>query len=474
MRKGILKNLSYVFIANSICIFINIVINFMIPILFHEHAYAYYQMENLYCGYLWILTLGWHEGIYIFYGGMKEEEISKKQISTQFWLFFVYLLVVLLGILGISSFLVSDEARRYVFYMSMLSVMIEALRYVFLYYLICINDMKRYSKYLIGDRILYVALVILLIICQKNGYHELIAVDILSKLCLLIWILIVNRKMFFVGLSTMKKALLHSKRLILSGINVTFASFVNRFINGTVRIAIDACWGILVFGKISLTLSISNMFTQFVQALSVVLFPELRRTSQEKQQKAYGMISVLLDAFMLSLFVFYLPGVKLLTFILPQYEEGLKYLAILLPVCLFDARNIILNNTYLKALHKERGILMSNLVTVAISFLLTFFTVYVIRNLDLAVLTIVILVMLKCVFSEMILKKIIQIKIGKSIFSEIFMVLIFIFANWYFVEWQATLIYIGALLVFFAIHFPNLKEAVVFVYKRKPERKKLR
>ena len=61
----LMKNISYVFLANTISMGVNIVINFLIPIAFSEEVYAYYQLENLYCGYLWILTLGWHEGIYI-------------------------------------------------------------------------------------------------------------------------------------------------------------------------------------------------------------------------------------------------------------------------------------------------------------------------------------------------------------------------------------------------------------------------
>lgn len=463
MRKAILKNISYVFLANSICILINVMINFLIPIMFSEHAYAYFQMENLYCGYLWIISLGWHEGIYIYYGGMSEKEIDKDQISAQFWIMLVYLCIAFLGIVCVSNFVGLGIEKQYVLRMSMLSVVIEAVRYVFLYYLICIDDMRRYSKYLVGDRIVYIFLVIVLLILHKTGYQELIGVDILSKLLLTLWILAVNRTLFFRKIRSRKAALLHTGTLIKSGINVTFASFVNRFINGTVRIAIDAYWGILVFGKISLTLSISNMFTQFIQALSVVLFPALRKTTEEGQRRAYGVISELLDAFMLSLFVLYLPGVKILTLILPQYQDGLRYMAILLPVCLFDARNIILNNTYLKALHKERGILVSNLITVCCSFLFTFLSVYVFHNLDMAVISMVMLVMLKCVCSEIILQRTMQMKLGKYVISEIVMSAVFILSNWYISETLGAIVYFAALIIYFMIKYQNIKNAIRFI-----------
>lgn len=458
-----LKNASYVFLANTICILVNVLVNFLAPILFNQETYSYYQLENLYCGYLWILTLGWHEGIYIYYGGKKEKEIDKKELSTQFWLFFFYLAIVSIIAIIICVICLDNTAKRYVFVMSILSVAIEAVRYIYLYYLICIDYMKQYMKYLIVDRIVYIILVITLLILGLNNYRYLIGVDILSKAVLLIGILIINRFIFFQKFCHISKALSHTRKLIFSGINVIFASFVSRFINGTVRLAIEMSWGILIFGKISLTLSISNMFTQFIQAISVVLFPALRRTNAENQQRIYLLISDLLDACMLILFIMYLPGVKILSIILPQYADGLQYMALLLPVCLFDARNIILNNTYLKALHKEKGILVSNLFTVLCSIILTYITVFIMKSLNLSVFIMVILVAIRCICSELILKKELQQKKIQNIFEELIMTFIFIFANWYISEIKGTLLYSLALIGYLIINRERLNQVINYI-----------
>lgn len=460
MKNNILKNISYVFIANSICIVVNVIINFLIPIIFNENAYAYYQLENLYCGYLWILTLGWHEGIYIFYGGLTEDKIDKDGISNQFWMLLCYMTLVLLGIIIFSKFYFDDETRRFVIFISMLSVMIETVRYVYLYYLICINNVKKYSNYLIADRIIYIFCVISIVILNKTGYRELLFSDIFSKLLVVLYMLFFNKGLFFRKISSIKKSLNHTKTLIFSGINVSFAAFVNRFIFGTVRLAIDACWGILVFGKISLTLSISNMFTQFVQALGVVLFPVLRRTTISGQKTTYLILSELLDAFMFLVFIFYLPGVNILRFILPQYKEGLHYMAILFPICLFDARNSILNNTYLKALHKERGLLISNFIAVLCSVLLTFLSVYILHNLDLAILTMLILAIIKSVCAEIILKQALNIEVEKHLIIEIILSCIFVFANWYVSGIYGALVYGIVLLMYYILKFKSIKKAI--------------
>ncbi len=459
MQNRILKNVSYVMLANIVCMCTNITITFMIPIVFREVVYAYYQLENLYCGYLWILTLGWHEGIYIRYGGIQEEKIDKTELASQFWLFAAYLSVAFIISLAVGNIYFSDYDRYFVFCVSAISIVIEALRYVFLYFLICINSMQQYAKYMITDRVVYIVLVLLLIIKKEQQYELLLGADILSKLILLLWIICENRNFFVGKLQSFKIMLKNTKELIVSGINVTFASFVSRFVNGTVRLAVDACWGILVFGKISFTLSISNMFTQFIQALSVALFPELRRMSGTSQRRVYLALGKLLDAVMLFSFMCYLPGRIIIGAILPQYEESLRYLPILFPICLFDARNSILNITYLKTLHKEKGILISNIVAVVGSVICTAISVYVLKSLEMAVITILIAVAIRNYTAEIIVKREMDIVEVRNVIWELLMTLVFVITNWCITGNIGLVLYAVVLVVYYLMEFKNIKQA---------------
>lgn len=465
MRKSLLKNVSYVFLANTVSMLINLAINFLVPIFFGQGPYSYYQLENLYCGYLWILTLGWHEGIYIYYCGKNEEEIDKQQIRSQFWLFSLYMIIIFVIAVGFGNNFFQTMAKKYVFAMSTTSVMIESVRYIFVYYLISINDMKRYAWYIIGDRVVYIFFVIALLIVGIKDYYYLIGVDILSKIFLLGYLLWTNRPLFWGRIATIKDVLNHAKMLILSGINVTFASFTSRFINGTVRLAIEALWGILVFGEISLTLSVSNMFTQFIQALSVVLFPILRRISAETQRELYIILSNALDILMFCLFLLYLPGVHLLNFILPEYQESFRYMAILLPICLFDAHNIILDNTYLKAVHEERGVLVSNLIAVFFSVMFTII-IFWLHNLNFAVVSIFFLSVIRSICSRWILKKTLNQNILQAILEEIAMTVAFIWGNWYVSGVFGTLIYVLALAIYMIVNGRRTTNVIKYVLKR--------
>lgn len=465
MKSRFLKNLSYVFFSNGLCVLINVIVNFLLPIRFSNTAYAYYQLENLYCSYLWIVPLGWHEGILLHYGGRIKNEFDRSGFATQFWLLLFYMGAAALLVGGAAGLFSVSPQKTYVFRMSVMSIMLEAARYMFLYYLICFDFTKKYAGYTLADRVLYLLLLFMLILCEGTDYRLLIGADIVSKFIMLAAVVLLNRNLFFVRLLPVRRALYQTKRLISSGIQIMLSSYVGQLVNAIVRFAIDACWGILVFGKISLTLSISNMFTQLIQSVSVVLFPALAKKEDDQMEAVYLVLSHTLDLLMLTLFAFYFPLVKVLGYLLPQYRDGLHYMAILFPVCLYDARAHVINNTYLKALRKEGNMLVCNLVAAGCSVIFTLFSTVVLHNLDVAVMSIVLLVAIKNLCLEYVVSRFVKIPFVKNIFSEFMMTVIFIFANWTLDGIKGTAVYAGAFLVYCFANRKNIQN--IFCYCRK-------
>ena len=464
MKNRFLKNTSIVVVVNGICTAINVLINFIIPIVFGESQYAYYQLENLYCGYLWIISLGWHEGVYLYYGGQTQEEINKDEIATQFWLFTGYMIIATAAACAFSKIFMRDIDKQIVWAYSAASIFIEALRYVYLYYLICINSIKKYSAYLFLDRVLHILLLTILSVVGIKDYRFMLGADILSKLVILAMILKINSALFFRHLLPLKESLIRTKELIFSGINIIFAAFVSRMIRGTVRFAIEMYWGILVFGKVSLALSISNMFTQFIQSVSTVLFPALRRFDYGKRERVYAYLSDVLDILMAMMFLLYLPAVRILGRILPQYTDSLKYMAVLMPLSLYDARNVVLNSTYLKALHKERAILASSVVATGFSFLFAFVSVYICHNLDMAVFSMIALAVIRNIICEYQLSKCLKIQMIKNLMSEMVLTMIFIIANWYIGGIYGTLMYLLILIIYLWLKRERVKK--IFKYMK--------
>ena len=78
----------------------------------------------------------------------------------------------------------------------------------------------------------------------------------------------------------------------------------------------------------------------------------------------------------------------------------------------------------------ERQLLSINLISVALSFLLSWITVFVMNNLELAVLSILILVMIRCVLAEMLVAPKLGLKVLRDILTEIALVCFFVFFSW--------------------------------------------
>lgn len=457
-RGSILKNLSYVLIGNVISLVISAMLTFLIPKKFSHEVYSYFQLENLYCGYVWLMSLGWIDGIYLKYGGEKRQDICKADISGQFVWMIVYLTVTGGILLGVSGMLFSTDEKKIIFIFAVCSVVIENLTTFVTNLLQATNSMIQYAKITIADRILYFCFVILLITRGVSEFYILIGVDILSKCITLMLAVYTGRDMLFVLPKGIRQTYLLTKELISTGICISMASYASRLITSIVRFMIEQRWGLVTFGKISLALTISNMFSKFVAAVSTVLFPVLRRIQDSKLTDIYKILRTVLMFTMLLLFLFYLPVKKVLLMFLPEYQESLYYLAIMLPICLYETKVTMLINTYLKTIRKERIILYCNAAAVLTSVIISLIFVYGFQNLELTVFGIVVSLAFRCIAEEWILSKYLEIYIWKDTFLEIMMSLIFITSSWKVDGMEGSLLYGAAFLLYCWIKRKDLLE----------------
>ena len=132
-----------------------------------------------------------------------------------------------------------------------------------------------------------------------------------------------------------------------------FANIASMLIIGIVRYGISIGWDITTFGKISLTLNVSNFLMVFISAVSVVLFPLLKHMEWGQLSNLYIRIRNCLSILILGAMIFYYPMKSLLSWWLPKYADSLIYMAVLFPVCLFECKVTLLVNTYLKSMRQE-------------------------------------------------------------------------------------------------------------------------
>ena len=155
------------------------------------------------------------------------------------------------------------------------------------------------------------------------------------------------------------------------GINLTISNISNTLILGFGRIIVDKKWKLVTFGKISLAISLTNFLMQFMQQISMVLFPALRQSTKDFQKDLYDVLFDTIGIVLCGSYILYFPLEMALSKWLPQYSDSFVYLGVLLPICCYDGKVYVLYNTYMKVLRKEKYILKINVLSCILSFVLS-------------------------------------------------------------------------------------------------------
>lgn len=82
--KGIIKNAFYATSANSLSMLASVLLSFVLPKFVSIVDYGYWQFFILYSGYVGFLHLGFCDGLYLRYGGKKNDSINFHELSIMF------------------------------------------------------------------------------------------------------------------------------------------------------------------------------------------------------------------------------------------------------------------------------------------------------------------------------------------------------------------------------------------------------
>ena len=455
--KKILKNFFYTFVSNIVSFCISALVTFVVPKRLGVESYGYFQLYLFYVSYIGFLHFGWADGIFLRYGGAYYDQLDRAKFSAQFWLY--SLLELALGaVVGIGAwFYAEPEEKALVLCMVGVAVFLLLPRTFLQYILQCTNRMREYAFLTLTEKIVYFILVFGFLLTGTQEFSLLIAADLIGKACALLYAVFQCQDIILTRMESLQNALKEAKENISVGIKLMISNISGMLIIGVVRLSIEHQWDVATFGKISLTMSISNMLMVVIRAVAVVMFPMLRRTNSEKLAPMYNMLRTCLMVPLLGMMIAYYPMNVILSAWLPQYAESLQYMAILFPMCIFESKMSMLIEPYLKALRKEKWLQFVNMVAVCISLLSVGVTVFLLHNLNFAVLSIVAMLAFRCICAEMLLSSVLDVYIGKDILIEVFLTTIFITFNWFLGGIMGLLLYMLAYLAYLYLKRNELK-----------------
>jgi O-antigen/teichoic acid export membrane protein len=303
------------------------------------------------------------------------------------------------------------------------------------------SKIKEYAKVVSIGKLLYFAIIIVCLFIGINEYRLMIIGDLIGILVSLLYAIYISRDIVFIKPMLFIIDLKIALQNISIGSKLMLANIASMLVIGVVRFGIERVWDVETFGKVSLTLSVSNLLMVFINAVGIIIFPILRRTNESKLSDIYSIMRDFLTAILFGLLVGYYPIRSILSAWLPKYSESLRYMALVFPMFIYEGKMALLINSYLKTLRKEKLMLKLNVISVLISLFFTVLTTLLLKNLDFAVLSIVVILAIRSVLAESVLSKLLSIDLKKDILLELALTLIFILSGWFINSWITTIVY---------------------------------
>ena len=455
--KKFANNVVLSLLAQLISILTSFVLNFLVPKFIPELQYSYWQTYVLYVSYVGVLHFGLLDGIVLRYSQYDYENIDKVRVRSQFQLMLLFTTACCIGTCLIATIL--TQGISWIIFVLVSAGMITKNAFTYTSYTYQItNRIKYYAFLVITQKIAYAFLVGILLFLKVSDFYWYCIADLFGDMVGFVIGTYHNKGLYFGKSLSLKEVFKEAGTNISCGIMLMIANFSSSLLLGGAKMVIQWQWDTLKFGKVAFAFSVSNLFLTFVTAISVVLFPSLKRMQEDELPSLYGKIRNAVSPLLFVAMLLYFPLNKVLVVWLPKYTTSLVYLGILLPVIIFSSKVSLLTNNYLKAYRKEKLMLMLYLISVVFGIVLFLLCAYGFNNLNLLLCSVVFVIMVRSIASEIAVSMLIHQKFYIEFAMELLMTVGFIISVQLFRLWIGCAVYAAMLVVYLAVNWKNLAQ----------------
>lgn len=455
--KSLISNAATAFLAQGIAVVISFFQGLIIPKMLGLEQYGYWQLFLFYATYVGLFHLGLPDGVYLLCGGQRRDEIDKASIGSQFVFGMLYQAIFCVILIVVALFFVPIQERAFVVLCtSVYMLTLNAATYLG-YVFQAMNETKIFSYSAIVLRVSFFIPLAALLALRVHAFEPYVLAYVFSSVCQLVYCLWHARDFFHAGFIGWGAAATESWASVRVGFKLLVANLASILVLGIARFAIDRTWDISTFGKLSFALSMVNFFANFVTQASMVLFPALRQSEDEEVAKFYASARDFMMLVFPVAYLVYFPGIWLLGLWLPDYASSFGYLALLLPICVFDSRMEITCTTLFKVRREERLLLRINLVTCAASALGALAGVYLFHDPFFVIAFAVVAIVGRSVWSEYYLNGALASPAGGRSLAEMALTLVFLASAFLLPPALATVLYAAAYSLYLFVYRARLK-----------------
>lgn len=310
MKKG----LAQVLFANIIFLLVGIVSNFLLPKYLSIESYSYIKTYALYISYAGFFHLGYNDGMYLKYGGKKIENISKKDLSTNF---LNYIFVLLIASIGLAIF--GGIRKSFIMYAFAVGVFATNFIGYFKSFAQAIGEYNLYGKALNYEKILVLIFDLLLIfLCNTDNYKLYLSVQVLASIIIAVILCYgVSRKTGILkgGKFSISEIIIN----IRQGFILMLGNFSSSIFTGMDRWFVKILMNSFYFAQYSFAVSVEQIINVFITPITVSMYNYFCRETNIDNIKKIKKIVLIWGCLIIG---GAFPLKFIIEWILPKYKES--------------------------------------------------------------------------------------------------------------------------------------------------------
>lgn len=407
-REKMVKQIAMVLSSNCLVLLKGIFVSIMIPKILSLESYGTYKIFTLYVSYMGLLHFGLIDGIAVKFAGKNLESIGlpKVRMYTKLLIGMEIVEMLLLFVMGYYFF---RGSQRYLIYLLAIDVPIHNMNTYCTTLMQISMQFKKYTYVTTLDSILQTMGVLILFVLALT-YNATawiyIGIFICGEVAVLVTCLCTARGILFGKRDkiTYNKKEIHS--LFKIGFPLLIAGIVSTLVYNLDRQFVSVFFSRTEYATYAFAYSMMNLITVLVSAMSIVLYPSLKRVDRGTAALYYKKISALIPTLIFLLFGGVQIFVKFIEWFLPEYRLSIEILIYILPstvtICLLQ---IVLINYY-KIIENTKQYFILSIVALLISFILNCIAVYTFHSMKaIALATVIACLLWYCIGDWIIQKK---------------------------------------------------------------------
>lgn len=377
-NNRLVRDLSSVLFSNGIVLIASILTGLVIPKFLSVADYGLYKIFNLYIGYTALLHFGFVDGILLHYAGSDYESLDQQKFRMYSHFFILFQVTVGLVFVLLAQILFKGSGKLIVSLIGIDTVVVN----VTTYYQYISQSTLRFNE--LSIRKISQAIMRIVIICtllfgsqlgfiSHVGFSLFISLWISIDFSLVLWYIVTYRNITFGIRERLIDGFNDVRALFKDGITLTVAFQVSNLILTLDSQFVSMFFSTTTYAIYAFAYTLLSMANTVINAVSLVLFPNLRRMNRSKVLKEYTSSVALITLAIFSMHVGYFLLSWFIKWYLPEYADSLIYLRLIFPGLAITSCISAVIFTYYKLLDMTGIYFNISVIILAVAGLLNYF-----------------------------------------------------------------------------------------------------